>query len=89
MPSFFRWAYNREAIDSLSMTPIIVFDAICSSMQYCVTSQYPGAAVMVPLYIMSVILYGYTISLIWRWVSVPKPAGRRRHVEYDEHDRGF
>ncbi len=79
----------ESIVDTVFAPTVWFFNAACSSMQYCITSQYSGADLMVPIYIVSVILYGYAISLIWRWVSVPKTYGRRRYVEYDEHDRGF
>ena len=51
---------------------ILIFDSLCSSFEYCIRSEYKGAALMVPVYILAVIVYGYVLALIWSWVSFPK-----------------
>ena len=51
---------------------ILIFDSLCSSFEYCIRSEYQGAAFMVPIYILAVIVYGYVLALIWSWVSFPK-----------------
>lgn len=56
---------------------ILLFDSLCSAFEYCVRSEYHGAALMIPLYILAVIVYGYVLALIWSWVSFPK---RRKNL---------
>ena len=76
-------------VDTVFSPAAWVFNVVCSSMSYCIYSEYSGASVMIPVYILSVILYGYFISLIWRWISVPKTHYRRKQSEFDEHDGFF
>ena len=51
---------------------VLIFESLCSSFKYCVQTEYQGAALMVPLYILAVIIYGYVLALIWSWISFPK-----------------
>lgn len=80
--------WTSYIVDTIFAPAAWIFNVLCASMDYCVIREYPGIAVMLPLYILSVILYGYSISLIWRWVSVPNINShyRRQYKEFDEHD---
>ncbi|MGB0757235.1 MAG: hypothetical protein ACPGO5_02140 [Patescibacteria group bacterium] len=65
-------------------------NVICDAMDYCVTREYAGADVMGPVYLVSVVLYGYFISLIWSWVDIPtRSKQRRRTQKYHEYDEFY
>jgi len=51
---------------------ILIFDSLCASFEYCIRSEYQGTALMVPLYVLAVFIYGYVVALIWSWISFPK-----------------
>ncbi len=51
---------------------LLIFDTLCSAYKYCIRSEYQGTALIVPLYVLAVIIYGYVLALIWSWVSFPK-----------------
>lgn len=66
---FLRLGYITNSI----FAPIIlIYDLLCSAFAYCIFGQFSGPAVLVPLYVMSIIVYGYVLALIWSWVSFPK-----------------
>jgi len=85
----FTTPWTHYLVDTIFGPTVWFFDAVCASMGYCIVVEYTGAAVMVPIYIVSVILYSYIVSLIWRWVSIMPNSDRRHLVEYDEHDDIF
>ncbi len=82
--------WTSYIIDTIFAPAVWIFNITCASMGYCIAQEYPGIAVMMPLYILSVLLYGYFISLIWRWISVPNVNShyRRQYKKFDEHE-GF
>lgn len=74
------------SIDSLVTTIFapahVIFGILCKSLEYCVEVYYSGASLVFAYYILSVLLYGYALSLIWSWTSFPKY--RKQPPEYYE-----
>lgn len=80
--------YMQFLVNTLFAPATWFLNVVCDAMDYCVTREYVGAAVMGPVYLVSVIMYGYVISLIWSWVDIPQ--FKRRHTQsYHESDEFF
>lgn len=55
----------------------IAFSMLCQGLAYCINRYYHGVGLILSLYVMSVLLYGYALALIWSWVSIPQQRRRR------------
>ncbi len=61
----------QQAVEVVFAPATLGLGIVCQSMMYCIDQYYHGAGLVISLYVVSVIVYGYVISLMWGWVDVP------------------
>lgn len=87
------WDFPLAVIETAQVVFVPVgwlFAVLCESITYCLQTQHPGLAGLSVLYITTVVIYGYGLSLIWGWAVVPQVSKKRRlQRDYIEHDDIF